>query len=513
MVDVDHQVAGGQVGVGLDPLAAVVPAGAGLFRFAAHRGGELALGEHGQLQLRVLTPGAEGAHADEHGAPPGHLGTGKVQGGGDLSLAQQVQQVFGTDLAAAQHQNAVSCGEVVDHVGGGGVQGAAVGAQLLGPDLPQAFGRQQAAAGGQALQLAQGEIRQLFLQAALAEGELRKGAAQEAALHGRGDVLLQLPQKRAQGLPHPRAVADADQGVGREIVKGGGQLRVDGGHIAVRPGGGQALAELLGVGGGGGPQLLCALASDAGGSTLQPGGDVGAAAVGQHLPGGEDQGAAAVGGAALGGHVEPAQRVHLVVKELAAHRLVHAGGEYVQNAAPEGELAGALHLVGPGVAGGGELPGQFRGIVAAVGVQCDNGVSQHRPRDGPLDQGVHRGHRDLRAVHVVQSPQPAVLPVPAGGGGAQLPLPPGQNGDVLPGEQPQISGLAVRLPLVGAQHQQGTARGLPHRRGDLGPVDRAEASQLGGAIPVFHSLGQLPHLRQRQQKVDQILHAPSPPFR
>ena len=52
-----------------------------------------------------------------------------------------------------------------------------------------------------------------------------------------------------------------------------------------------------------------------------------------------------VPGPPLGAGVEGAHGVDLIVKKLAPHRLVHQGREHVQNAAPQGELAHALHPV------------------------------------------------------------------------------------------------------------------------------------------------------------------------
>ena len=47
----------------------------------------------------------------------------------------------------------------------------------------------------------------------------------------------------------------------------------------------------------------------------------------------------------LGAGVEQSQRVDLIVEKLAPHRLLHQGGEHIQNTAPQSELAHALHLI------------------------------------------------------------------------------------------------------------------------------------------------------------------------
>ena len=77
------------------------------------------------------------------------------------------------------------------------------------------------------------------------------------------------------------------------------------------------------------------------------------------LPGGKEGAGLPLGGAPLGHRVEEAHGVDLVPPELHAHRQVQAGGEHVQNAPPQGELAGSLHLVAAGVPGGDQEIGQI----------------------------------------------------------------------------------------------------------------------------------------------------------
>ena len=66
-------------------------------------------------------------------------------------------------------------------------------------------------------------------------------------------------------------------------------------------------------------------------------------------PGGEEGDGLPLGGAPLGDGVKQAQGVDLIPPELDPHRQVQAGGEHVQDAPPQGELAHPLHLVAPGV--------------------------------------------------------------------------------------------------------------------------------------------------------------------
>ena len=68
------------------------------------------------------------------------------------------------------------------------------------------------------------------------------------------------------------------------------------------------------------------------------------------LGAGEDQGLGDVLDPALRPGVEEAHGVDLIPEELAADGLFHEGGEDIQDAAPDGELAHALHLLAAGIA-------------------------------------------------------------------------------------------------------------------------------------------------------------------
>ncbi|CAN3974866.1 Lineage-specific thermal regulator protein, partial [Dysosmobacter welbionis] len=80
-----------------------------------------------------------------------------------------------------------------------------------------------------------------------------------------------------------------------------------------------------------------------GGQLVRKTGQASGGAVGQHLRRRQDPGGGHVPDPPLGAGVEGAHGVDLIVKKLAPHRLVHQGREHVQNAAPQGELAHALH--------------------------------------------------------------------------------------------------------------------------------------------------------------------------
>ena len=72
--------------------------------------------------------------------------------------------------------------------------------------------------------------------------------------------------------------------------------------------------------------------------------------MGQDLGAGEDQGLGDVLDPALRAGVEEAHGVDLIPEALAADGLFHEGGEDIQDAAPDGELAHALHLLAAGIA-------------------------------------------------------------------------------------------------------------------------------------------------------------------
>ena len=154
-----------------------------LFRLLAGQGsGQLSLGQNGQLAAGVLAACRQSAHRNEHAAAFRGLTTGQVHRGGDLSLRQQPLHIFGPHLAAAQHHDPVAGGQIVHDVGGGSFQRAAVGAQLLGGDLPQRFRRQQRPGGGQAFHLTYGEVRHARRQLVLCQCQHTELAAHGAAL-------------------------------------------------------------------------------------------------------------------------------------------------------------------------------------------------------------------------------------------------------------------------------------------------------------------------------------------
>ena len=322
-----HQVAHLQVGVAQKPLAAVGLGRTGLFGLAGQGAGQLPLRQYRQLQRRPFAAGGQGAHGDQHLSRLRDSASVQCQRRRDVPPLQKLLHVPAAHRAAAQHQHAASGGEIVGDVRGGGIQTAAVPRQLLGADIQQQTRRQQVAAGGQALQLAQGEALQRPLQLRLRQRQLAEGSGHDAALHGGGHVLPCLEQEAPQRLLHPPRLVGADHAVRAQIVKGRGLVRVHGGHIPIRSRRHDALPQQL--------RIVQQPLPRGGVLLLQPSGGLFHASggvcrrrlsgEGQQLPGGQDMRPLPVQHPALGGRLKLAHAVQLVVEELAAQGALLAG--------------------------------------------------------------------------------------------------------------------------------------------------------------------------------------------
>ena len=475
MVDVDHQVAHLQVGVAQQPLAAVGLGLAGLFGLAGQGAGQLPLRQDGQLQGGPLAAGGQRPHGDERLARGGDGIALQRQGGGDMAPLEELLHITAADRAAAEHQHAEAGGQIVGDVGGGGIQAAAVAGELLGADVQQQAGRQQIAAGGQALQLAEGKAGEHRLQLRLRKGQVAEGAGHETGLHGGGNILTGLEQKGPERLLHPAGLAGTEDGVLGQIVKRGGLVRADGGHIAVRAGWRDPLAQQFGIIQqtltNGGVLLLQA----AGGILDAPGGVGGGGLFGkgQQLRCRQNTHLAAVQHAALCGCLEFAQAIQLVVEKLTTQRALLSGGEHVQNTAPQGKLTGPLHLIGAGVSGGGQAAAEVLHVVSRTHLQRKGGGEQHLPGQTALHQGGGGGHHHggVAPGHAVQGGQPGILPLAAVSGGAQLQFALRQAHRLHAQQNADIRRLTLNVLLIGTQEQQRTLRLCRQRGGEHGPVD------------------------------------------
>ena len=342
----------------------------------------------------------------------------------------------------------------------------------------------------------QGQLR-------LRGGKIRQLTGQKARLHSGGHVLLQLPQPAPQGLRRPAAFLHAYQGVFGQIVQGRGLFRIPRRQAPVRAVGGHALAQTGGIGGQQLPQGLGVLPpGKALHRGLQPQGRLLRLAFlpgRQHLRRRKQQGLPAVFHPALGGCVKYAQGVDLVVEKFAAHRLLHARGEHVQDAAPQGKLSRALHLVTAGISGSGQPPGQGVQVPLLAHGQGHCRPLQHPGRDAPLHQRVRGSDHHGAVRQAVQGRQPLVFPLAAGLHRPPLKLPGREHQGRLPGKHGQVTGLTPGLPFVGTQHPQGPSAVPVQGRLHLGPVDRSHAGDQHRRNAAAHILCQLPHLRQVQQ--------------
>ena len=282
-------------------------------------------------------------------------------------------------------------------------------------------------------------------------------------------------------------VAEQHQGVLGDIVAGRGELRVDQGHVAVRRREGDAVFQLLQVGFQGGNQGLVLI------FTLLLPGDQGpqiAAQAGRALrmePGGrlghgQEDGLLNVLRAPLGDGVEEAHGVQLVAPELGPDGIVAGRGVDVQDTAPDGELAHALHQGGAGVARRREPLGQVVETVGRAGFQPDGGGEQDGPWHGPQAQSVQGCHQQGRFAlgQVVELPQALLLPAPGDHGGVvEGQLPGGEDGGRLAQERGQLPLEPLGGHVVLADHQDGPL-GVPDQRGH------------------HMAAGQLPHAGQRR---------------
>ena len=109
MVLVDHQVAGGEVGIGLELLAV----GGLLFLPGPLLGGCLALGDDGQLQVGVLHAAGQAAHGEHDLSRFGQGLGGELHPGGHLLLPQEGLEIQRPLLRGHQHQHPEPGGLVV----------------------------------------------------------------------------------------------------------------------------------------------------------------------------------------------------------------------------------------------------------------------------------------------------------------------------------------------------------------------------------------------------------------
>ena len=400
-------------------------------------------------------------------------------------------------------------------VGDRRLQAGPVGGELLGQQVQEGAGPHGILPCGEGVQIGYRPVGEAGI-------ELLQGADKAGALPGQNAVLQQsvhvfshLPEIVFPPLGHPGTFAEEHHRISGQIVGGGGHLRIDQGQVPVqgREGGllGQPLQILLQILKEGGlvPLPAADLGEQPGQALLQSlcsaGGELG-----QHLGRREEGRLLTVFRAALGVDVKIAHGVRLVAEELHPDRTLLARGEKVQDAAPQGKLTHALHLLPPGIARGREGLRQLVQVIALPQPDRAAGPFQGLRRQGALEERLHRHHSE-GAPPLQQGLEGGQTPVLilAGDhrGMVEGELPGRHQAHLLPGQDPQVPAEALPLGLIGAEQHHAPAGLPPDRGGDIGPQHRGEAGEGRGASPLLHSRQELAHLRQLPQDLGQQLHA------
>ena len=195
-------------------------------------------------------------------------------------------------------------------------------------------------------------------------------------------------------------------------------------------------------------------------------------------------------------------RVDFIVKELAAHRLLHQGGEDIQNAAPQGKLPHALHLIAPGVARPAAVdPSKSADPSAAPragGWTAPSSRTGGRVRSSRAST-VATTMLPLSGSQTAESGQPASAPTPG------RPPPPG--GAAIPGQAAPPAPRPVRVcrsPASCRASRSSAQRKTPgapcapgNGRPQAGALHRLRSGDRSGAASLLHALYQLRGLRKR----------------
>ena len=137
---VNHQIAGGKVGIRTELLTALVLGFSYFSRSGADALRQLSLRQHRQLQLGPLASRAERAQGNTDAALRGQLLQLRRVHRLDAPLPQEAHHVVGPHLAAAQHHHTAAHGKMLMDISRRRVQRPAVGAHLLRRYLQQLLG-------------------------------------------------------------------------------------------------------------------------------------------------------------------------------------------------------------------------------------------------------------------------------------------------------------------------------------------------------------------------------------
>ena len=240
MVGMHHQIAGREVRIGLEllPVGLFFPLG-----LTTHRGRQLSLRQHRQLQNRPLAPGGEGSHTDADLSRPGHGGILGVQGGGNPPLLQHPLQVVAPAFTAAEHHHRAAALPVLFQVCHGGLQAAAVRTQLPGIHAQKSPGPHGMPGRGQGVRHDDGKFLQRCIQLLRRKRHPGKLPAHDPRLQQRLQVLVELDGRRLGPLLHPAALAEKDHCILRQIVHTGHRIGINSRKVAVHTAGQSAAQQ------------------------------------------------------------------------------------------------------------------------------------------------------------------------------------------------------------------------------------------------------------------------------
>ena len=160
---------------------------------------------------------------------------------------------------------------------------------------------------------------------------------------------MELQQHVFHPLLNASPLAEEYHGVRGQVIRATGGVRADEIQIAIQTGDSGAVPEPLRIRpeglGGIVAAVLPGVFARQHFQLLRKTGRAAGSQLRQKLRRRKEQGGGHVFRPPLGAGVEPPQRVDFIVKEFAPHRLLHQGGEHIQNTAPQSELAHALHLI------------------------------------------------------------------------------------------------------------------------------------------------------------------------
>ena len=386
---------------------------------------------------------------------------------------------------------------VVGQVGSGGVHVAAVAGELLGGHGQKLHGRALGGVGtaAEGVHIDHGAAAQLFAEILPLADVVAVFTGHETALEHGIQAHAHLLHPCPGGAVEIGLVAEHHDGVFRDIVHGGGEFRINQGHITVGGRVTQAVFVFFQVGGQGLQELFVGIlpAVLAGDEPFQIGAEARDALgvePGLGLAHGQDHHGFHIVTAPLGVRVEVAHGVQLVTEKFGAEGPVGGGGVDVHDAAADGELAGALDHAAAGVARVGQLVQELLQGVLLANLQGEGGLLQDCRGDGPLGEGfpgqnLQTGLTVRQGEELVQT---LLLPGAADHGGVvegQLPAGEHRGGFAQKGGELLLGALGGHVVL--ADDHNGAVEFPPEPRDQVTAVDLAHAGD-GGGFPAADGL-------------------------